>query len=1069
MMLRALSGWKARRTSMSRPSPFILSIEEIDRLASRRIVERGVDYALSGRVVETREGPGGLEARVQGTGGEPYVVRVLDDGDGGLLPECSCPFDWEPFCKHAVAALARHAGVTAAAWKKIRSDRESAAGSPEEDELEARRERGKKEPFRITLSNKPAGPAALRFEVRSSSTPGRKYEVRIRSLELRINDCTCRDFETSMLGTCKHVEAVLHRIQRMPAARRRSIAAILSGKRMRHHALILSRQKGPCLVLRPAGGLDAAEALAAAPDLRRFFDERGVLRGDPERAVRELKASGAVGVDEDAAAFVGRLSDERRGRERARRIESDLLACGGAVPGFHGTLFPYQAAGTVFLASRGRALLADDMGLGKTVQAIAAAHALMQRGEAGRALVVCPASLKRQWADEIARFTRRNAAVVSGMRAARKAFYAPGPEFTIANYEIVLRDADLIAAAGYDLLIVDEAQRIKNWRTRTAEAVKAIAAPLVFVLTGTPLENRLDDLYSIMQLVDRRVLGPLWAFNESFIEIMTEKGKGQEKSRRVTRYRNLGELRRRLRPVMMRRDRGEVLTQLPERTDSRYYVPLTRAQFDLMVDAEAQAAMIASRARTRPLLPQELRALFAFLQIARMACNAVRLVDRKGPDESPKLDEFERIVEELCVEGGRKAVVFTQWEIFQRMAAARVERLGVGHVRLHGGVPSEKRGDLIARFRDDPDCRLFLSTDAGGVGLNLQSASAVVNLDLPWNPAVLEQRIGRVHRLGQRENVTVLLVIADNSFERKMEKLLAGKQSLFDATILPDAEAESVVVPSVTLGIARELFAGIEVGEGDDAGDVGEEIARRYAADPAADAASSEGVGGASAPQALQLEPVPPAPDPAAEIGRLLGPRLRCVLALPSGHAVAVVDRDDVPAREAARSAGMTLIEEKALDALSSLGPASPLAAAKVVEDRRPGAATPSPAEADGRRAELAQVARRRMKAAESMAATDMGAEALSMAASAVEAALRAAAADDGNGALGATRLLHEVLLPGNLVTVEQAGMAAKVEGLARAYAESTVPPPTPLVAAVLDDARGLLASLAAPPPMPAS
>ena len=1052
---------------MSRESPFVLDIREIDRLASRRIVERGVDYALSGRVVETREGPGGLEAKVQGTGGEPYLVRVLDDGDGGLLPECSCPFDWEPFCKHAVAALARHAGVTASAWNKIKSDREEAAGSPEDDELEARRERGKKEPFRISLSKKPAGPAALRFEVRSSSAPGRRYEVRIRSLELRINDCTCRDLETSMLGTCKHIEAVLHRIQRMPAARRKAIATILSGRRMKRHALILSRQKGPCLVLRPAGGLGAAEALEAEPGLRRFFDERGVLRGDLERTARELEASGAVDLDEDAAAFVGRLSDERRGRERGRVIEADLLACGGAVPGFRGTLFPYQAAGTVFLASRGRALLADDMGLGKTVQAIAAAHALMQRGEAGRALVVCPASLKRQWADEIARFTRRNAVVVSGMRAARKAFYAPGPEFTIANYEIVLRDADLIAGAGYDLLIVDEAQRVKNWRTRTAEAVKSLPVPLVFVLTGTPLENRLDDLYSIMQLVDRRVLGPLWAFNESFIEIKTEHEKGKVKGRRVTRYRNLGELRRRLRPVMLRRDRSEVLTQLPERTDSRYYVPLTKAQFDLMVDAEAQAAMIASRARTRPLLPEELRKLFAFLQIARMACNAVRLVDRRGPDESPKLDEFERIVEELCVEGGRKAVVFTQWEIFQRMAAARVERLGVGHVRLHGGVPSEKRGDLIARFRDDPACRLFLSTDAGGVGLNLQFASAVVNLDLPWNPAVLEQRIGRVHRLGQRENVTVLLVIADNSFERKMEKLLAGKQSLFDATILPDATADSVVVPSVTLGIARELFAGIDVGEGDDAGDVGAEIARRYAAGgEEGDGASSQWVGGASAPQ---IPAEPPAPDPAAEIGRLLGPRLRCVLALPSGHAVAVVDRDDLPAREAARSAGMTLIEEKALDALSSLGPASPLAAAKVVEDRRPGAATPAPAEADGRRAELAQVARRRMKAAESMAASDMGAEALSMAASAVEAALRAAAADDGNGALGATRLLHEVLLPGNLVTVEQAGMAAKVEGLARAYAESTVPPPTPLVAAVLDDARGLLASLAASPPMPAS
>lgn len=1033
--------------------PFTLTPERIHRLASRLIVERGMDYALKGRVIEVRGQGGRLDARVEGTRGEPYLVSIVDDGDGGFIPSCTCPFDWEPFCKHAVAALARYSEISEDDWKKFLST--PGLERPEEDEIKVRKERGRKQPFKVRRLRNGGGPP--RFSISSSTTPGRSYEVEIRSLQRRLNCCSCPDFENSMLGTCKHIEAVLHRIEKLPASKMSALIKGLEKKLM----IVLSRQGVPHIVLRaPAGGIrnKKLERLAA-----RFFDAAGTLRGDPEKVLPILMQHKGIAVSEDVTDFVERLAQERQMAARRDEVQKHLLAQGPSMPGLKGRLFPYQFEGVSFLSANVRALLADDMGLGKTVQAIAAARFLMQRGEIGKTLIICPASLKRQWADEISKFTSCSATVVSGMKDRRRPLYFADSDFIIANYELILRDFDLISEGFFDLLIIDEAQRLKNWRTKTAEAVKAVRSDYVFVLTGTPLENRLDDLYSIMQLIDRRILGPLWAFNEKFIEVDRKKG------RRMTIYKNLSELRRRLSPVMLRRNRSEVLKQLPERTTNRYYVPITETQRGLMVDAEASAAQLASKARKRPLTPGELKRFFAFLQTARMACNAVRLVDRSGPDESPKLDEFEKIIEEVCNGSGRKAVVFTQWEIFQRMAVERAQALGIEYVRLHGGVPSEKRGDLIARFRDDPACRIFFSTDAGGVGLNLQCASALVNLELPWNPAVLEQRIGRIHRIGQKENVNVILVTSERSFEHRMENLLAGKQELFDGTILPDASADVVEVPSMMLAVARELFSGLDVEEDAGIEEIEEAIGKLYkdtgdgnggmelaakAAEPRPEATGEEETGGEEGG----------AHGYGADIRALLGNRLRCLLRLASGNRIAVVDCVDEAARDAAQRTGTVVIDETAFDALSSLGENSPLGGAAIEEDRRGGGDGQRPAPAgspgDPRREALKAVTDRRLKAAENMAEAGLGAEAVEMAHSAMEAALKIKALPLGKEAADLSGLLYEILLPAGLISMEQAGLASRAEGIARAYAESAVPPPGDLVGAVIEDTRAIVKAL---------
>ena len=199
------------------------------------------------------------------------------------------------------------------------------------------------------------------------------------------------------------------------------------------------------------------------------------------------------------------------------------------------------------------------------------------------------------------------------------------------------------------------------------------------------------------------------------------------------------------------------------------------------------------KAKKRPLTPVESNRLMAALQQARMACNAAGLVD-KETEGSPKLDELEKLLDELCVQGGQKAVVFSQWALMTEMVERRLNKMGLGSVRLYGGVPTAKRGDLMDKFRDDDTIQVFISTDAGGVGLNLQNASVLINLDIPWNPAVLEQRIARIHRLGQKNKVQVVLLVTAEGYEGRVMELVQGKQHLFDHVIDQDASEDVVGV-----------------------------------------------------------------------------------------------------------------------------------------------------------------------------------------------------------------------------------------------------------------------------------
>ncbi|CAH2404121.1 DEAD/DEAH box helicase [Mesorhizobium escarrei] len=653
--------------------------------------------------------------------------------------------------------------------------------SPVDWQRGLRRQFGREQDF--GLENLTSEPFFSEFRV---SNPASKssYRVAIRGLGPGGNFCSCPDYATSELGTCKHLEFTLARLKKKRGAR----TAFARGYQPAFSELYLRNEGKRCVYFRagtdcPPAVVEVAKGLFDAERDGILPDERF---GELERFMTLVSKCGhELRAYDDALDFIAGRRDADR---RAARLEQ-LFQHGAADPKLLGLLkvplYPYQAEGALFAVRTGRALIADDMGLGKTIQAIAAAEILARHFGVSKVLVVCPTSLKYQWQSEIMRFSGRegeNAArVINGGRAQRQKDYAFDDFCKITNYEKLKPDLDLIAAWGPELVIVDEAQRVKNWNTIAARALKRIDSSYAIVLTGTPLENKLEELVSIVQFVDQHRLGPTWK--------LLHEHQVKDDAGRVTGYTGLEKVSQTLAPVMIRRRKPEVLRQLPSRTDQNLLVPMTETQMLYhQENADVVAKIVQRWRKTRFLSDKDQRRLTCALQNMRMSCNSTYLLDQET-DHGVKADELAALFEDLFAEPDAKAVVFSQWTRTHDIVIRRLEARKLGYVSFHGGVPSEKRPELVERFRNDPACRVFLSTDAGSTGLNLQHASTLVNMDLPWNPAILEQRIARIHRMGQRRPVRVINFVAKGTIEEGMLSVLAFKRSL-SAGILDGASGE---------------------------------------------------------------------------------------------------------------------------------------------------------------------------------------------------------------------------------------------------------------------------------------
>ncbi|MCC7157510.1 MAG: DEAD/DEAH box helicase family protein [Bryobacterales bacterium] len=420
------------------------------------------------------------------------------------------------------------------------------------------------------------------YTIRSKS--GRTYKVAVRGPGLFENYCSCPDFAVNTLGTCKHIEAMLQRLVRSRgksfenAAYKRTRASI-------------SLQYGDTLEVLLRLPAEPSQELRAAAE--HYFDERGWLRREHYRHFDHVLAV-LRNADDNAVIYSGVLEHIGRENEIVEGLdwEKRLLARAGRGQEplneiLKTRLLPYQVRGALFAASRGRVVLAGDMGLGKTVQALAAAELLRRRAGIERVLVVAPASVKYQWKTEIEKFTNHPAQVIDGLMRRRRELYANPAFFSLTSYELVLKDIKEMHELRPDLIILDEAQRIRNWTTATARTIKPLKSRYAFVLTGTPLENKLEERFSVVEFVDGRRLGPAFRFvSEHRME--DEKG-------RLLGYTGLDRIKGQLSPILLRRTRAEVLKELPERTDQIFHLPLTPQQAqpyfeqsDILARADAQ-------------------------------------------------------------------------------------------------------------------------------------------------------------------------------------------------------------------------------------------------------------------------------------------------------------------------------------------------------------------------------------------------------------------------------------------------------------------------------------------------
>ena len=649
-------------------------------------------------------------------------------------------------------------------------------------EIDLRKSRALAEPMKITRIENGNNIFANYIVVKKTDDNQREYKVEIRSLHERFNHCSCPDFRKNSLGTCKHIEKVLSRI----TARKRLSPFV--------EVFIDFSQDAGLMVDFPDVFADEAgtfmeKYLNISGDFKKPLENTlQVFLRDYENSSREIRK--AIRVSD----AVFELADKLRHRQNNKRIQEkyalNLRKAAGEAEFLRYPLYDYQIDGMLHLAFTERAMLADEMGLGKTVQAIAAANVLHDIHNIKRVLVICPASLKTEWEEQIGKFTSLSSSLLFGSRKNRLEVYKNCKTFfLLTNYEQIMRDYNEVNQYfSPDLVILDEAQRIKNWKAKTTQSIKQLQSRFAFVLTGTPLENKIDELYSLVDYIDNTIFGSLFRFNRNYYNFAADG--------RTDGFRDLRGLHEKVRPVMLRRRKDEIAEQLPERIDNNYFVKLTPEQKKRYRENEYQVSILMAIAKKRPLKPEEHERLQRLLACMRMLCDTCYILDDKIT-ESPKVDELLHILADIWDnDPDRKVIIFSEWVKMLDLVRIQLEESKIDFAWHVGSVPQHKRREEINRFKNETGCKVFLSSDSGGVGLNLQAASVVINMDLPWNPAKLEQRVARAWRKHQKNTVNVINLIAENTLEHNMLATLGFKQGLADGVLDGRGNIELIEKPN---------------------------------------------------------------------------------------------------------------------------------------------------------------------------------------------------------------------------------------------------------------------------------
>ena len=487
-------------------------------------------------------------------------------------------------------------------------------------------------------------------------------------------------------------------------------------------------------------------------------------------------------------------------RERAAKQSGDTKLERPPLGELENVLRPYQKNGVAwlhFLRANGfGGILADEMGLGKTLQALAFLRFIRrQEPAAAPMLIVCPTSLVFNWVAEAKKFTPElKVLALHGSERHEQFSEIKHSDIVVTSYALIRRDAEKYRELEFDTTVLDEAQHIKNRQTQNAQAVKAIKSKHRLVLTGTPLENSVLDLWSIFDFLMPGYLGTAKDFRERY-ELPIAKEKNVEAQQRLAR---------RLRPFLLRRLKQDVAKDLPSKLEQVSFCELTsdqRAVYQQVIEASRKEVLEAVGAQG--LAKSRMVVLTALLRLRQVCCDLrlLKLANVNPANASGKLDLFSELLAEV-VDGGHRVLVFSQFTSMLALLKDRLTDEGIEFCYLDGSTLD--RGAVVERFQSSAAIPVFLiSLKAGGVGLNLTGADTVIHFDPWWNPAVEDQATGRAHRLGQTKVVTSYKLITRDTVEEKILILQNRKREIIQATL----EGEDAFTASLNWEEIQELLA----------------------------------------------------------------------------------------------------------------------------------------------------------------------------------------------------------------------------------------------------------------------
>ncbi|MFT5241332.1 MAG: superfamily II DNA or RNA helicase [Candidatus Promineifilaceae bacterium] len=676
--------------------------------------------------------------------------------------------------------------------------RKSSIPSPfptDEESIEARRERAHAE--QATVQSVDAFTTYFGLFHVTSTERSSAYAVEIRTLNANGNACECLDYMTNRLGTCKHIERVLQHLCQGSMVDFAEAAA--AGSPCIEVFVDMQAMPPVVRVLIPEEPNEDVLACMAP-----YFGTNGELLDAPLDAIPQLNRA------------VKQLSDEHRShvrlsqaltpwsellarRERRERDRHDWLSdvCQGKrerIP-VRLPMPPYQVEGMLHLAFGERAMLADEMGLGKTVQALAACELLRDYRNIERVLIVTPNSLRSEWLRHITDFTHSSATLVTGAHAIRQRTYREQHAYHIVTYDQVRSDIDDInTILAPDIVILDEAQRIKNWPTRTAKSVKQLESPFAFVLTGTPLGDRLEELYSLIEFLDPHLFGALFRFQREFFG-MNREGK--------LRPRNLAELHRRVNSVMLRRRKTDVEDELPPCTVNTFYVTMVdeqRRAYDVHAGLAKQALDAAQGAAESTPPP----ALQHHLDCMRKLCDSGYLLD-PHQTECPKSVELVHILDETLANPENKVLIFSEWGDMLKRLSNDLDARDIPYRCHTSDMPQSDRDPSLKQFRDSPNCNVLLCNDASAADVNLDSANIVINFDQPWQANQRQRRIACTRSKKRKRAITVIDLVTRDSIEASIAECEVRQTSLADR-VLDGALAQPNKHESTTLDRVATLL-----------------------------------------------------------------------------------------------------------------------------------------------------------------------------------------------------------------------------------------------------------------------